>query len=175
MDVFEFRNKVIGDYARYVKSFISIQDEAIERFVANAFEGGAFWPEPLIQLNPNFEPGGSVESLVAQGLLHPACTDIFRFGKDGGAGQPLKLHSHQTEAVNLARAGQHYVVTTGTGSGKSLTYIVPVVDHVLRRGSGRGIQAIIVYPMNALANSQIEELEKFLGEDPKTQAVTFRR
>lgn len=175
MDVFEFRNKVIGDYASYVKSFISIQDGAIERFVANAFEGGAFWPEPLIQLNPNFEPGGSVESLVGQGLLHPACTDIFRFGKDVGAGQPLKLHSHQAEAVNLARAGQHYVVTTGTGSGKSLTYIVPVVDHVLRRGSGRGIQAIIVYPMNALANSQIEELEKFLGKDPKTQAVTFRR
>ncbi|WP_034385875.1 DEAD/DEAH box helicase [Deinococcus sp. YIM 77859] len=175
MDVFEFRNQVISDYASYVKSFISILDERIERFVANAFEGGAFWPEPLVQLNPNFEPGGSVGDLAAQGLLHPGCTDIFRFGKDGGPGVPLKLHSHQAEAVRLARAGQHYVVTTGTGSGKSLTYIVPIVDHVLRRGSGQGIQAIIVYPMNALANSQMEELEKFLGRDPKTRPVTFAR
>ena len=49
-----------------------------------------------------------------------------------------------------------------TGSGKSLAYIIPVVDHVLRSGSGRGTQAIIIYPMNALANSQEKELEKFL-------------
>ena len=54
------------------------------------------------------------------------------------------------------------MLTSGTGSGKSLTYIVPIVDHVLRNGSGRGIQAIVVYPMNALANSQEEELKKFL-------------
>ena len=54
------------------------------------------------------------------------------------------------------------MLTSGTGSGKSLTYIVPIVDHVLRNGSGRGIQAIGVYPMNALANSQAKELAKFL-------------
>src|SRR5262249_12552142 len=72
------------------------------------------------------------------------------------------LHRHQSEAVRVARTGLSYVLTTGTGSGKSLAYIVPVVDHVLRRGSGKGIQAVIVYPMNALANSQRGELEKFL-------------
>ena len=55
-----------------------------------------------------------------------------------------------------------YVLTTGTGSGKSLAYIVPIVDHVLRARPGKGIQAIVVYPMNALANSQAGELEKFL-------------
>jgi ATP-dependent helicase YprA (DUF1998 family) len=61
------------------------------------------------------------------------------------------------------------VLTSGTGSGKSLTYIVPIVDHVLRRGSGQGIQAVVVYPMNALANGQVEELRKFLekGYGPK--------
>ncbi len=61
----------------------------------------------------------------------------------------------------------------GTGSGKSLSYIVPIVDRVLRHGSGKGVQAIILYPMNALANSQFGELEKFPGE--KKQKVTFKR
>ena len=71
-------------------------------------------------------------------------------------------HRQQEEAVRVAKYGLNYVLTTGTGSGKSLAYIVPIVDHVLRRGSGKGIQAIIVYPMNALANSQNGELTKFL-------------
>ena len=66
------------------------------------------------------------------------------------------------QAIVKAKEGRSYVLTSGTGSGKSLTYIVPIVDHVLRQGSGRGIQAVVVYPMNALANSQFEELSKFL-------------
>ena len=65
------------------------------------------------------------------------------------------------------------MLTTGTGSGKSMSYIVPIVDRVLREGSGKGVRAIIVYPMNALANSQRNELEKFLGKtNPK---VSFAR
>src|SRR5213078_5007816 len=77
-------------------------------------------------------------------------------------GKQLLLHTHQTQAIRKAKEGKSYVLTSGTGSGKSLAYIVPIVNHVLRRGSGQGIQAIVVYPMNALANSQHGELEKFL-------------
>ena len=63
------------------------------------------------------------------------------------------------------------------GRGRAEAYIVPVVDHVLRRGPGRGIQAIVVYPMNALANSQYGELEKFLkhGYLDSQGPVTFAR
>ncbi|MDP9477784.1 MAG: DEAD/DEAH box helicase, partial [Actinomycetota bacterium] len=84
---------------------------------------------------------------------------------------------HQAEAIKTARAGHNYVLTTGTGSGKSLSYIVPIVDHVLRRGPGKGIQAIVVYPMNALANSQHGELTKFLnvGYPDRKGPVTFAR
>ena len=69
------------------------------------------------------------------------------------------------------------MLTTGTGSGKSLAYIVPIVDHVLRNGSGRGIQSIIVYPMNPLANSQYEELGKFIdkGYPEGGSRVRFKR
>ncbi len=77
----------------------------------------------------------------------------------------------------MAQAGANYVLTTGTGSGKSLAYIIPIVDHVLKRGSGRGVQAIVVYPMNALANSQEGELKKFLqlGYPDGKGPVTFAR
>ncbi len=59
------------------------------------------------------------------------------------------------------------MVTTGTGSGKSLCFFVPVVDAIVRSrkaGRPRKTRAIIVYPMNALANSQIKEIEKFISQ-----------
>ncbi len=53
-------------------------------------------------------------------------------------------------------------MTSGTGSGKSLTFIGSVFSHLFKSGTiGTGVQAVLVYPMNALINSQVEELEKY--------------
>jgi len=176
--IFAFRNQLIDDYAAYINSFLHIRDPKIQEYVQGQMNEGALWPEPLIQLNPLFEPGASIDALVAERVLHPECACIFRKGKseDGAQGEVLRLHKHQAEAIRVARGGASYVLTTGTGSGKSLAYIIPIVDHVLRAGSGRGIQAIVCYPMNALANSQIKELEKFLACGyPNGGPVTFAR
>src|SRR5260370_19018302 len=177
--MFEFCDEFINDYASYVNSFLQIRDQAIQDYVRKQMTEGALWPEPLIQLNPLFEQGESIDALVTEGVLHPECVRIFRKGKseDDAQGQPLRLHRHQSEAVRVARSGASYVLTTGTGSGKSLSYILPIVDHVLRTGSGRGIQAIVCYPMNALANSQLIEMKKFLqwGYAEGARPVTFAR
>jgi ATP-dependent helicase YprA (DUF1998 family) len=178
MNVFALRDQLIGDYATYIKSFINIQDRPIQEHVEQELSEGALWPDPLIQLNPSFEPGAWIDDLVAKGVLHPLCEQIFRIkDADDPVGKSMRLHKHQTDAVTAAKSGDNYILTTGTGSGKSLAYIIPIVDHVLRRGSGKGIQAIIVYPMNALANSQLNELEKFLcwGFPQDKPPVTFRR
>lgn len=163
MDVFALRDQLIHDYSDYASSFIQIRDQRLYEAVHKSLSEGVFWPDPLIQLNPGFASGGTVHELVTEGLLHEECSRIFLRNKAGG-GQALRLHHHQREAIEVARQGYNYILTTGTGSGKSLAYIMPIVDHVLRRGSGSGIQAIIVYPMNALANSQAGELDKFLNE-----------
>jgi len=176
VDIFDFRNQLIQDYARYVKSFIQIRDHRIKEYVENFLDEESLWPEPLIQLNPSFAPGEWIDELVSTGVLHPECSRIFRKNKnDKSDGTELRLHRHQTEAINAAQTGDNYVLTTGTGSGKSLSYIIPIVNHVLREGSGQGIKAIVVYPMNALANSQKEELTKFLtrGYESSKCPVTF--
>ena len=163
MDVFDFRDRLIDNYSTYIGSFIQIREPRIDRFVRERLDGGVLWPEPLIQLNPAFAAGAWIEELIREEVLHPECGRVFRAKPDAGStGDPMRLHQHQEEAIRLARQGLHYVLTTGTGSGKSLAYIVPIVDHVLRAGRGKGITAIVVYPMNALANSQAGELEKFL-------------
>lgn len=176
MDVFALRDRLTEDYATYASSFIQIRDQRIYDEVNQSLNAGVFWPNPLIQLNPSFASGGTVQELVKSGLLHEECNRIFLKNK-GAGGQTLHLHHHQREAIEIARQGHNYILTTGTGSGKSLAYIIPIVDHILRRGSGRGIQAIIVYPMNALANSQAGELHKFLndGYAQGHSPVTFAR
>ncbi len=179
MDVFDLRARLVADYQSYTRSFIKIRDQRIDAFVDDALTSGAFWPEPLLQLNPTFLPGGTIDAMIGSGVLHPECGRIFRLDKTEAdlTGKPLLLHEHQRQAILKSKEGRSYVLTSGTGSGKSLTYIVPIVDHVLRNGSGRGIQAIVVYPMNALANSQFEELSKFLEKGyPKGGApVRFAR
>ena len=166
MDVFDLRNRLVSDYRDYTRSFIRIRDPRIKGFVTDVLDAEGFWPEPLLQLNPTFRPGGTIDDLVAEGVLHEECSRIFRIGKSDTdpRGRPLLLHRHQREAILKVAEGRSCVLTTGTGSGKSLAFIVPIVDHVLRHGTGRGIRAIVVYPMNALANSQAEELGKFLDK-----------
>ena len=140
---------------------------------------GLQWPDPWLSLNPSFRSGGRIDELVDKGLLQPRNSEIFRVKKDldDRGTEPITLHQHQRDAVEVARTGASYVLTTGTGSGKSLAYIVPIVDRVLREGSGRGVTAIVVYPMNALANSQQEELRKFLthGFGTGNEPVSFAR
>lgn len=178
MKVFELRNKLISDYADYIRSFIRIKDPRIDQYVQKSLEEGLLWPDPLIQLNPNFEPAETIDELVNQNILHAECKKVFRL-KSGPTdpGKELRLHRHQADAVKVARTGKNFVLTTGTGSGKSLAYIIPIVDHVLHNGSRRGIRAIIIYPMNALANSQYGELEKYLrhGYQNGKEPVTFAR
>ena len=137
MHIFDFRDQLIADYASYINSFIQISDPQINQYVQHKLQDGALWPEPLIQLNPLFAPGESIDELVAQDVLHPGCASIFRKDKtaDDDRGRPLRLHRHQSEAVRVACSGASYVLTTGTGSGKSLAYIIPIVDYVLRHGS----------------------------------------
>lgn len=178
MDVFKLRDNIIGDYSKYIASFIEISDDKIREIVQQELKNGLLWPDPLLQLNPAFAWGGWIDDLISIGKLHTECSKIFRGDKSevDGVGRPMRLYQHQVEAIEAARTGDNYVLTTGTGSGKSLSYIVPCVDHILHYGSGKGIKAIIVYPMNALANSQELELRKFLchgyGDKPP---VTFRR
>lgn len=178
MDAFEVHRRLIADYHAFTEGFVSARDERIAEVVAEQSARGLQWPDPWLSLNPSFAPGGRVDELVADGALHPECARIFRpkLSLDDPGTSSILLHRHQRDAIEVAARGESYVLTTGTGSGKSMAYIVPIVDRILKQGSGKGVKAIVVYPMNALANSQVEELGKFLERGyGGTPPVTFQR
>ena len=182
MDAFKFRDRVIEDYQQFARSFTDPRADDIRKFLDQAYDSGRYWPSPLIQVNPSYVPGENVEELAERGVLHAECATIFRFGKeDGGRGTPAQLYKHQQQAIDCCRKDESYVLTTGTGSGKSLSYFIPIFDAILRQkeqGDAGGIKAVVIYPMNALANSQRDELEKFLssyGTDSAGRPVTYAR
>ena len=85
--VFGLRNELIRDYEEYIKSFFTIRDERIRSAVEKHLAEGELWPDPLLQLNPSFQRGKTIDELVSEAVLHEECRGIFRFGKaDGGAG-----------------------------------------------------------------------------------------
>lgn len=161
LDIFNLRDEVIGDYRTYIESFLKIRDSKVKSFVDQELEKGELWPDPLVQLNPSYKPGDYIGPLVEQGVLHPDCARYF---PDYVSKYPFR--DHQEQAFRIARQEQPYVLTTGTGSGKSMTYVVPIIDDLLRNPGIRGVRAILVYPMNALINSQKKEFDKFLNQVP---------
>ena len=152
MNVLEVHKKIVSDYESYIRSFINIADPAIEQVVRTELEKGKLWPEPLLQFNPGYRKSGSVADLVREGALHRDLADIF-------AG--YTLYRHQLDAIRLGVSDRDFVVTSGTGSGKSLTYIGSIFSHILANPTARGVVAVVVYPLNALINSQTEEFRKY--------------
>ncbi|MGV9289336.1 protein kinase domain-containing protein [Streptomyces sp. NPDC003719] len=187
MDVFGVHRALIKDYRSFTEGGTVIRDDRIADYVEKDLDDKSQWPDPWLSLNPFFQGGGTVVELAQQKVLHPECARIFQARKtEGGTvcdGRPLTLHRHQRDAIDAAASGSSYVLTTGTGSGKSLAYIVPIVNKVLHERDEEGpnapkrVRAIIVYPMNALANSQLRELEKYLRDGYGTgkEPVTFAR
>lgn len=150
MNILSFHSRIIENYKSYIQSFINIKDKAIAEFVEKNIDEGKLWPEPLVQFNPTFETGRPIAELN----LHADLQSLF---------SKRPLYRHQEEAILLGTAGKEFVVTSGTGSGKSLTYIATIFNHILKEGPATNgtVQAVVVYPMNALINSQNEEIKKY--------------
>ena len=168
LDVFQLRDRVVQEYRDYVQSFIQVLDDRIEEFIARRLEEGELWPDAELQLNPAFEMDLTLGQLSKREVI---ASDTARF-----FGRDLRLFQHQREAIDIALRGESYVVTTGTGSGKSLTYLVPIFDAIIRSQPERhSVRALLIYPMNALINSQLEALRGFQERNFTDSPVRFDR
>jgi superfamily II DNA/RNA helicase len=156
-NIFDLHRDILSDYISYIDSFINISDARILNTVKAEFESGNLYPEPLVQFNPSFEPGGGVKDLINQGILVKEFNDIF-YDADN---KSWSIYKHQSEAILKGNEGLGFVVTSGTGSGKSLTYISTIFNYLFKNPDQPGIKAIIVYPLNALINSQESALVGF--------------
>ncbi len=156
-NIFDLHSDILKDYKLYIDSFINIADDEIREKVNIEFDSGNLYPDPLIQFNPSFESGGQVEDLVNSGILVKNFNNIFY----DDTNKSWSIYKHQAEAIKKGNEGKGFIVTSGTGSGKSLTYISTIFNRLFKNPNKPGIKAIIVYPLNALINSQYLALKTF--------------
>jgi superfamily II DNA/RNA helicase len=161
-DIFELHSRIMANYRDYIKSFLNIKDQRIQRKVQDLLKSEKLWLQPLLQFNPEYQTSDSLDQLE----LHPALAKIFG---------SYKLYKHQADALKLGVADQNFIVTSGTGSGKSLTFLGTIFNHVLSKPKTKGVKAILVYPMNALINSQQEEIEIYKENYGDNFPITFAK
>ncbi len=176
----QFGKDVIDQFGRYLLTTFPLADPELgEQFRRGlSYEPGSgdrLAKGPYIFLNRPFVQGPGIRDLLAEpGLgLHPALEGVFPFAT---------LHRHQEEALRAVIGGRNLILSTGTGSGKTEAFLLPILDYCLKlRDSGAedGVAAVLVYPMNALVNDQLERLRRLLagtritfgrytGETPET-------
>jgi ATP-dependent helicase YprA (DUF1998 family) len=169
MNVFQLDRAMIEEYAAFSRSFTKIRAADIREQIDSTYATRKYWPESIVQINPHYKRDRSVADLVRDGVLHRSCDVIFR---------DWILRTLQVQSIYLARQKKSFVVTTGTGSGKSVCFFVPIIDAVLRArvsNPTRRTRAIVVFPMNALANSQVGELDRYFKDVADPHRVNYKR
>jgi ATP-dependent helicase YprA (DUF1998 family) len=170
----ETTEKIRSTYINYLKTIKPFQDEELRKEFAQAIEAQDMLVKgPLLQIALPYKKDLSIHKLVDEGVLFPRfeqlCSAALQYDRP--------LYAHQVKAIRKAVSGRNLVVSTGTGSGKTETFLIPILDYLLREQdagtlSQPGVRALLLYPMNALANDQMKRLRRILE---KYQAITFGR
>ena len=159
-----YTERIVKSFLRYQLTAYPFSDPRLhaqmrELLSLNETRRSPLLKGPYVSLSRPFREGATVEALVAEGLLHPHLRERVP--------QSLAtLHSHQEQAIRAIAAGRTTLVSTGTGSGKTECFLYPIVGQCLRlrdEGAAPGISAVVVYPMNALAEDQLMRLRGLLA------------
>lgn len=172
-----FANDLADDYRRYLRATFPVRQRQVEAAFDEALRRrGWLVKGPLLEGSAPFEPGGTIRDLVDEGVLHSGWQRLCRAGGPLQLDRPLYRHQEAAARAACAEPARDLVVATGTGSGKTEAFLIPIIDHLLRqRAEGAlrpGVRAMLLYPMNALANDQLKRLRELLRDYPD---ITFGR
>lgn len=169
----ESSKKIVDFYRNYLlTTFKTNKDEYNQQLKNHLSKDESLAKGPYINLTDPFTKDKTIHELTQEGILSPLFLQFNKF-------HPYRpLYRHQVESIRKAVNRKNLIVTTGTGSGKTECFLIPVVNQLLReRENGTlspGIRTMIIYPMNALVNDQIRRLREIF-EDAGIEDITFGR
>jgi ATP-dependent helicase YprA (DUF1998 family) len=123
LDVFLLRDTVAGEYKKFATLFTTIFAEGVRGQIDAIYGQDRYWLEPLIQIDRATSGRPQSTRLRATAFVSEVA-DLLRSppGRNGSPGKTLSLYKHQERAIAPPSQGEIFVVTTGTGSGKTLCF-----------------------------------------------------
>ena len=176
LDPLTFKANLRETLARYTTTAAGVsmaRTPVLSRAVAQTIVTSDLVKGPFVESLPDFEKGPSLKALVEEGRLHPGWSALAA-SQSGASLYQRPLHLHQSATIGL---DENYLVATGTGSGKTESFLFPLIDSLLRDPdlARPGVRAILVYPLNALANDQMHRISRLLFSDLGDPGITLGR
>lgn len=156
-------SKAISEkYFRYLKTSFNIGEPYSKEFQRLLNESENLAKGPYLDVTDTFKSGKSIEELIEEGILSKSFSRI-------NLPQTRPLYLHQEKALRkVVSEHKNIVVSTGTGSGKTESFMMPILQELVKEYENKtlnpGVRALLVYPMNALANDQMERLREILKD-----------
>lgn len=159
-----YAEKVVRSFLRYQLTAFPFSDPRLHEQMRRLLNLDVVRQTPLLQgpyisLSRSFKKGPAVGELVKEGVFHPHMKQLI--------GESIShLYGHQASAIGAIHKGKTTLISTGTGSGKTECFLYPIISKCLKlrdEGASQGISAVIVYPMNALAEDQLYRLRGLLA------------
>ena len=160
----EQTNFIKSKFSTYLRSTFDIRDKEYNRLYNERLTEleSKLYKGPYLSSSLPFEPSKSINELIKEKIFDE------EFQKVGDLDFDRPCYAHQVEAFKRIKDGKNIVVTTGTGSGKTECFMLPIINELikeLKNGEiGLGVRAIFLFPLNALVYDQIDRLRNFLKE-----------
>ena len=159
LDPIKTTEAIKNRYLAYLSTTFQIKDVYLQRQFKERLQAGELAKGPILEVTPPFVTGKSLNELIDEGTL----SEEFRRLESKELPLDRSLYKHQEAAIQrVVIENRNIVVATGTGSGKTEAFLVPILNHLFRQKEGGkltpGVRAILLYPMNALANSSSKAL-----------------
>lgn len=160
----ERSNYINKRYKEFLKSSFEFGSGKLQKLFEEQLVSEDLLKGPYVDLNLPFKRGKNINSLIEEGVV---CKS-FKMLNDIDFERPL--YAHQEEAIRRIGTGRSAIITTGTGSGKTESFLYPILNDLMmevENGNREvGVRAIFLYPMNALVNDQIDRVRKILTNCP---------
>lgn len=180
IDPLKVAQAIRESYTRYLTSTFRLRDDTLRKLFYQEAEKFWFTNGPILEATPPFKGSCYLKDLVNEELLSETFEDFIYDALPYLRNNPFYLH--QEKALRKILNGRNVAIASGTSSGKTECFLLPIYNHLLNEHKkGKltpGVRALLLYPMNALANDQLRRLRKIarvMEEKVPDLKITFGR
>jgi hypothetical protein len=166
IDPIQIAQSIQDRFRRYLLTtydFAPSYDDLRQQFLAELGRPERLFRGPYLHGLPPYVQGASLRSLIDEKVLPQTISRVPFLDRPD-----RRFYQHQERAVRQLRKGRNLIVASGTGSGKTLTFLIPIITEILENPAP-GVHALLLYPLNALVNDQLKNLQRILSGVPEVR------